>query len=213
MKYAFAAPITGTALAFLLLLTMPLYAQSSGRLRHVENRVVKQKQAPRAAITTLIAFIEYVRREKPDIATDAKASERWLTKVLRKTFIDAYEARVAYIRKHSDYKPEYPDNSSFSGVWEQPTTFSVVSGRQYDYHNADNPHAKRVVIDVLYEWGHEKIANYPGMRNLRTYIFGYEDNAWKLGDIYQYDDEFGGASSLLQSLERCVNTSGDDCPA
>lgn len=56
------------------------------------------------------------------------------------------------------------------------------------------------MIVVLYEWGNEDDLNnqYPGVRNLHTFVFIFEDGSWKLDDIYIYNDEFTTAESLHQ---------------
>jgi hypothetical protein len=114
--------------------------------------------------------------------------------------MESNAAWVEYLKKHPDDKPDGPDNASFTGVWNQPTTFSIVSARQYDYRNKTNPNAFRTMIDVLYEWGNEDDLNnqYPGVRNLHTFVFIFEDGACKLDDIYIYNDEFTGTESLHQ---------------
>ncbi|HMJ09356.1 MAG TPA: hypothetical protein VK468_10150 [Pyrinomonadaceae bacterium] len=102
------------------------------------------------------------------------------------------------MRKNPGDKPEYPDNASFTGVWNQPTYYSIISARQYDYRNTTNPNSLKAIIDVLYEWGQENSLDnqYPGTRNLRSYIFIFEDGLWKLDDIYGFEDEFTSAESL-----------------
>ena len=121
-------------------------------------------------------------------------------KKFRETMMKSNSAWVEYLRKNPDYKPDGPSNSSFTGVWNQPTTFSIVSTRQYDYRDKSNPLALRTMIDVLYVWGNEEnICNqYPGVRNLHTFIFILEEGPWKLDDVYIYNDEFTGSESLRQ---------------
>ena len=60
------------------------------------------------------------------------------------------------------------------------------------------------MIDVMYEWGKEDTEDnqYPGVRNLHTFIFIFEDGAWKLEDTYVYNDEFTRSESLHQYLSK-----------
>lgn len=194
-----------SAIPFGLLLLLTVCSAASaqtGRLRQVKKNPVIQKKASDAAITTFVAFFEYVKKYEPDIVGDVKAQEKWLTKSLRKNMMDLNNAWDVHMSKNPDHKPEHPNNSSFLGVWNQPTTYSIVSARQYDYRNKDNPNAFRTVIDVFYEWGDEKdICNqYPGVRNLHSFMFVFEDGAWKLDDIYIFNDEFTTSDSLRQSF-------------
>jgi hypothetical protein len=174
------------------------------RLRQVKNNPVKQKSASTKAIATFVTFFEYVKKDTPDIVTDTKAQERWLSKSLRREMMEANAAWVAYLKKYPNNKPDGPDNASFADFWNQPTTYSIVSTRQYDYRNATNPNAFRTMIDVLFEWGNEDdgSSEYPGVRNLHTFVFVFEDGRWKLDDIYIFDDEFTEAESLHQYFSK-----------
>jgi hypothetical protein len=174
-------------------------AQNS-RLSQVSKNPVIKKPASAKAISTFVALFEYVKKAKPDIVQDQKAQERWLTKTFRSEMLAFNAARVEYMKQHPTDKPEYPSNYSFLGVWNKPTTYSIVSARQYDYRNAANPNAYRTTVDVFYEWGHEDTINnqYPGVRNLHSFMFTMEDGSWKLDDIYVYNDEFTTSESLRQ---------------
>ena len=182
----------------LTLLSSGVFAQ--GRLRQTKDGPIKQKAGSAKAIATFIEFFEYVKKDKPDIVEDKQAQERWLSKSFRKTMMDSNSAWVEYLKKNPDFKPGGPSNSSFTGVWNQPTTYSIVSTREYDYRDKSNPQALRTVIDVLYVWGTENSADnqYPGVRNLHTFMFIFEDGAWKLDDVYIFNDEFTSSESLRQ---------------
>jgi len=188
-------------LLFLSAFVGSVHAQGfNDRMLRVKSRSIVQKQASPLAVSSLVAFIDYVKKSDPDITRDLKSQTRWLSKSLRKEMMDAYAREAARMNKNPEDKPEYPDNASFTGVWNQPTYYSIVSAREYDYRNAKNPNSFRTVIDVLYEWGKEDTIDnqYPGVRNLRSYIFIKEDGLWKLDDIYGFGDEFTGSESLRQ---------------
>lgn len=172
----------------------------SKRLKQVENNPVKQRPASTKAVRTFVAFFEYVKKYEPSIVDDLEAQKRWLSKSLRREMMEANAAWVEYLKKNPHDKPDGPSNSSFTGVWNQPTTYSIVSSRQYDYRNATNPSAFRTMIDVLYEWGQENDPEnqYRGVRNIHTFVFIFEDGGWKLDDIYIFNDEFTSAESLYQ---------------
>jgi len=187
------------AFVFLCIFVNGVHAQESGgRMRRVKSRSIVKKQAPPVVVSTLVSFFEYVKKSVPDIVSDLKSQTRWLSKSLRKDMMEAYARETAKMRKNPGDKPEYPDNASFTGVWNQPTYYSIISARQYDYRNTTNPNSLKAIIDVLYEWGQENSLDnqYPGTRNLRSYIFIFEDGLWKLDDIYGFEDEFTSAESL-----------------
>lgn len=177
---------------------------AQSRLRQVKSNPVKQKPASAEAIATFVAFFEYVKKYKPDIVNDKQAQAKWLSKSFRETMMEANSAWVEYLKKYPDNKPDGPSNSSFTGVWNQPTAYSIVSTRQYDYRDKENPLALRTMIDVLYVWGNEDTIDnqYPGVRNLHTFMFIREDGAWKLDDVYIFNDEFTGSESLRQYFRK-----------
>ncbi|MEJ7623481.1 MAG: hypothetical protein WKF34_05775 [Pyrinomonadaceae bacterium] len=163
------------------------------RMQEVENNSHAQKQAPAECAAVFKEFFNYVKKVEPDIVADEQAQNRWLSQSLRKRLVN-YAKRAGSPTEN----PAYPRNSFFVGVWNEPTTYSIVGSRHYDYHNSKNPNANRAIIDVLYEWGNENtIQNqYPGIKSLRSFIFVYEGGAWKLEDIYTFNDEFSSAESL-----------------
>ena len=171
------------------------YAQDTGlpRLQRVKNKAVVQKEAPTAAVATFEEFFSYIKKGRPELAGDEKAQNRWLASSLKRNFLE-YAKRVC--PDHHDY----PRNDFFLGVWNQPTTYSIIGTRFYDYHNGKNPIATRAIIDVLYEWGSEdSIHNqYPGVRQLRSFIFIKENGGWKLDDIYGFNDEYTTSESLKE---------------
>lgn len=177
---------------------------AQSRLRQVKSNPVIQKPASAEAVATFVAFLEYVKKYKPDIVDDKNAQARWLSKGLREAMMESNSAWVEYLKKHPGDKPDGPSNSSFTGVWNHPTTYSIVSTRQYDYRDKNNPLALRTMIDVLYVWGNEDTIDnqYPGVRNLHTFIFIREDRAWKLDDVYIFNDEFTSSESLRQYFRK-----------
>jgi hypothetical protein len=54
------------------------------------------------------------------------------------------------------------------------------------------------VIDVLYKWGPK--TNYSGDERTSSFVFLYEDGAWKLDDVYTFRGAFVQAESLSQYL-------------
>jgi len=195
--------LTLILIVFLIVANCVESAGQSGRLRQVRRNPVRQKLASAGARKTFVDFFEYVKKYEPDIVKDAKAQEKWLTRSLRKDLMANKAMWDAYMAKFPENKPDYPHNATFLGVWNQPTTYSIVSAREYDYRDKSNPNAYRTIVDVLYEWGHEDSMDnqYPGVRNLHSFIFIFEEGSWKLEDIYMYNDEFTGAESLKQYLE------------
>jgi hypothetical protein len=164
------------------------------RMHEAENNSQAQNQAPTESLTVFREFFAYVQKSEPSIVTDEQAQNRWLTQRMRKSF-------VSHINRSGSptENPAYPSNATFTCVWNQPTTYSIVGSRHYDHRNGDNPNDNRAIIDVLYEWDtySDGINNqYPGEKSLYSFIFVFEDGAWKLDDIYTFDDEYTSAESL-----------------
>lgn len=165
------------------------------RLKRITTRSLVKLPVPTESTRAFADFFQYTKKSKANIVDDKAAQTRWLSKAMRTALME-YAKRA----RTPEENPDYPRNDFFLGVWNPPTTYAIVDTRFYDYHNKENPGAKRVMIDVLYEWGHEETLDnqYPGVRNLRTYCLIFEDGTWKLDDIYGFNDEFTRAESLLQ---------------
>lgn len=188
---------TNTMLKIICLLVFLFVTNSCNlfvRMHEVENNSQAQNQAPAESVAVFREFFAYVQKTEPSIVTDEQAQTRWLTQRMRKAFVNHI--------KHSGSpteNPGYPSNATFTCVWNQPTTYSIVGSRYYDHRNGDNPNDNRAIIDVLYEWDtySDGINNqYPGEKSLYSFIFVFEDGTWKLDDIYIFDDEYTSAGSL-----------------
>ena len=170
-------------------------SQVSG-IREVENKSHLNKQAPAECIDTFRSFFSLVQTPEQNIIADENSQKRWLSVRLQKAL--SHHLKKEMFQKHPEH-PDYPNNYSFVGVWNFPTTFSIIGSRHYDYRNDDNPADNRAVIDVLYEWDtySDGINNqYPGDKSLRSFIFVFEDGSWKLDDIYTFTDESASPGSL-----------------
>lgn len=175
-------------------------SQVSG-IREVKNKSRTNKQAPAECLDTFRAFFSYLQKSESNIITDEKAQIRWLSKLMRASL-------DGHIQRFGDptAKPGFPSNSSFIGVWNNPTTYSIIGSRHYDYRNAQNPNDNRAVIDVLYEWEKnedERNLNnqYPEERFLMSFIFVYEDGLWKLDDVYTFSDEYMTPGGLRNGFD------------
>lgn len=140
--------------------------------------------APRECLTTFREFFSYLQKADANIVRDETAQRRWLTQELRKSLAQ----KVATFTSPAD-DPDFPSNATFVGSWDYPTTYSIVATRRY---------GQRAVIDVLYKWGPK--TNYPGDERTSSFVFLYEDGAWKLDDIYTFRGAFAQAESLSQYL-------------
>ena len=170
-------------------------------IREVRVKSHVHKSAPAGCVAAFRAFFSYVQKREPSILTDERAQTRWLSRLMRKSLAE-------HVKRSGDPKenPDYPSNQTFVGVWNNPTTFSIIGSRHYDYRNPDNQDDNRAAIDVLYEWGENKDGNldnqYPGEKSLRSFIFVHEDGAWKLDDIYTFTDEYASPGSLRGYFDR-----------
>lgn len=169
-----------------------VYGQNA-EMRERESNIKSNKEAPAECLAAFREFFAYLKKDANDIVTDEQSQTRWLSKPLR----DAFAGYIKRAGKPSE-NPDYPSNALFLSVWNNPTTFSIVGSRSYDFRNKLNPKDNRAIIDVLYEWDEKGGSNneYPGERSLYSYIFIFEDGLWKLDDIYTFDDEFSGVGNL-----------------
>jgi hypothetical protein len=168
--------------------------------REVDNNAPSQKQAPAECVAVYREFFAYVFKPEPNIVTDEQAQKRWLSKLMIRAFTDHIQSFP-----HPSETPDYPTNSTFVGVWNYPTTYSIIGSRHYDTRNDDNPDDNRAVIDVLYEWDTQTDGlenQYPGEKSLRSFIFVHEDGAWKLDDIYTFTDEYSRPGSLRSYFQK-----------
>lgn len=188
--------------AFILISTLNPFARVSSQVsatREVPNKSRAETPAPPACIAAFRAFFNYVQKQEPSILTDKQAQDRWLSRLM-KTALAKHIAQSGNRKEN----PDYPSNQSFVGVWDKPTTFSIVGSRHYDYRNTNNPDDNRAVIDVLYEWS--KTAgpknNYPGEKMLRSFILVFENGAWKIDDVYTFSDKYATPESLRAYFEK-----------
>ena len=156
-------------------------------------------QAPSECVAVFNTFFDYVRKPEPSLITDQQAQERWLSKLFRASLAEG-------IKRAGDPQsnPDYPSNGTFVGVWSYPTSVSIIGSRHYDYRDADNLEDNRAVIDVLYEWDKNGSLDnqYPGAKALYSFLFVFEDGAWKLDDIYTFSDKYARPGSLRSYFSR-----------
>jgi hypothetical protein len=154
---------------------------------------VSKAEAPAECVAVFRAFFDYVRKPEPSLITDKQAQERWLSKLFRMSLADG-------VKRAGDPKenPDYPSNRHFVGVWNYPTSYSIIGSRHYDYRNDDNPDDNRAIIDVLYEWDKNGSLDnqYPGAKALYSFVFVFEDGAWKIDDVYTFSDKYASPGSL-----------------
>lgn len=156
------------------------------------------RAAPSECIAVFGDLMKYIGKPEPNIANDAEAQGRFLTRSMRKALSD----HVNQLGDSPDHH-EAVSNQSFTRVWNQPSAYSMAGSRHYDNAGADNPNDNRAIIDVLYEWDQwsDGLTNqYPGEKQLLSFIFVFEDGLWKLDDIYVFDDEYTTADSLKQGF-------------
>lgn len=140
--------------------------------------------APRECLSAFREFFRYLQRPETNIIRDETAQKRWLTQDLRK----ALAQKVATFTSPAD-DPDFPSNATFVGSWDYPSTYAIAASRRY---------GQRAVVDVIYKWGPK--TNYPGDERTTSFVFLYEDGAWKLDDIYTFRGAFVQAESLSQYL-------------
>ena len=171
------------ALSFTQSATAQTQQRTSTKIEEVKQRSIAVA-APRECLTAFREFFSYLQKADTNIIRDEAAQKRWLSEELRKSLAQ----KVATFTSPND-DPDYPSNATFVGSWDYPTTYAVVASRRY---------GSRAVIDVLYKWGPN--TNYPGDERTSSFVFIFEDRAWKLDDIYTFRGKFVQAESLSQYL-------------
>jgi hypothetical protein len=171
---------------------------SAARMREVES-AISAKPAPAECLAAFREFFAYIKKTQPDMIRDQTAQNRWLSRNLRK----ALAHNVARFANETNV-PDFPTNQTFLGVWSRPEIYSIIGSRHYDYHDAKNPEDNRAIIDVLYDWGNsDSLDNqYPGQKSLKSFIFVFEEGAWKLDDIYNFTDAYASPESLSSYWNR-----------
>ena len=140
--------------------------------------------APQQCLNAFREFFSYLQKSNTNIVKDERTQKLFLSENLR----EAFKQKIASFATGSD-DPDFPDNGTFIGSWDYPTTYSIVSSRRY---------GNRAIVDVLYKWGPN--TNYAGDERTTSFIYVFEDRMWKLDDVYTFRGEFATAESLNQYL-------------
>lgn len=146
-------------------------------------------EAPAEAVKRVREIIKYLFHQKPDIATDKGAQNRWLSEPMRNALANRQTVYAAYAKENPDSPEGPPSNADFIGSWNYPTGFRLVGSRLA---------GQRAVVDVLFTWG--KNTEYPGDTRLTCYVLVRENGSWKLEDIYTFEGKFVSAGSLLETF-------------
>lgn len=157
-------------------------------------------QAPEECLNELRGLVEYLNSGQNDIVTDKTAQNNFLSVELKDSFV-----KHIIHSEQGERTCDFPSNQTFLNIWNAPTTYSVVGSRQYDFRNKKNQNLNVAIVDVLYEWSEysDGINNqYPGNKSLHSFIFVFEENKWKLDDVYSYDGEYTSTSSLKNYLQK-----------
>jgi hypothetical protein len=156
-----------------------------------EELAVKRSasEAPAEAVKRVREIIKYLFHQKPDLATDKGAQNRWLSEQMRKALSNRQTVYEAYAKENPESPEGPPSNADFIGSWNYPTGFRFVGSRLA---------GRRAVVDVLFTWG--KDTEYPGDTRLTNYVLVRENGSWKLEDIYTFEGKFVSAESLLETF-------------
>ena len=140
--------------------------------------------APKQCLLAFREFFSYLQKKETNIVKDERSQKLFLSTNLR----TAFQKNIASFTSGAD-DPDFPENGTFIGSWDYPTTYSIMSSRRY---------GNRAILDVLYKWGPN--TNYEGDERITSFIYVFEDRMWKLDDIYTFRGEFVTAESLNQYL-------------
>ena len=164
---------------------------NASRIGEVSSASTAVASAPSECLTSVRDFITYISREKPDIASDRDAQNRWLSQNLRRGLAHRLGAYRAFVKSNPDSPEGPPNNGDFVGSWDYPSIYSIIGSRRY---------GDRALVDIMFTWG--KKTQYPGDTRLVTYVLVREDNAWKLDDIYTLRGKFVEAGSLSSTFAK-----------
>lgn len=148
-------------------------------------------QAPAECLKSFHDFFDYVQQPEPDIAKDQQAQIRFLSNKMQKAILRKIEIEDKKAKENPKDKREYPENGSFVGAWDYPTTYEIVGSRIY---------GEQAAIDVLYKWGEN--TEYAGNERLSSFIYKREGVLCKLEDIYTFDGAYNDAESLINYFRK-----------
>lgn len=183
IKHTLVVLLTIFATAFSFTVRAQTRQSAPTRIEEVKQRPVTIA-APRQCLSAFREFFSYLQKAGTNIISDDAAQNRWLSQELR----SALKQKVATFTSPKE-DPDFPGNATFVGTWDYPTTYSIVASRRY---------GQRAVVDVLYKWGPN--TNYPGDERISSFVFVFQNSAWKLDDIYTFRGEFVPAGSLSEYL-------------
>src|SRR5262245_33819458 len=82
--------------------------------------------APKQCLLAFREFFKYLQKNEPDIVKDERTQKLFLSENLRK----AFQQKINSFTNGSN-DPDFPDNGTFIGSWDYPTTYSILSSRRY----------------------------------------------------------------------------------
>jgi len=136
-------------------------------------------------------FFHYLLSSKNDISTDSKAQGHWLAKPLRKLLASATEAANKSVKAHPDEKIDLPDNKTFLGAWDPPTSFEITKSQQT---------LSQALVTINCKWGPD--TQYPGDKRVMTAVLTLENGSWKISDIQTHAGKFASEGTLVEELRQ-----------
>ncbi|HEY3899157.1 MAG TPA: hypothetical protein VGM54_11115 [Chthoniobacter sp.] len=145
---------------------------------------------PASPEATANDFFHYLLTPKRDIAKDSATQARWLSKDVRHALAAAEAGSEKAAEGHPNEQVDAPDNGTFLGAWDPPTSFKITDTKS-------TPPTARV--NLRYTWGPK--SQYPGETRNMTALLTLEDGAWKIRDIRSHAAKFNPESTLLRDLQ------------
>ena len=146
-------------------------------------------QAVSSPETVVQDFFNYLLAGKRDMATDVSAQKRCLTRELQRALATTVAATSRALKAHPDEKIDVPDNSTFLGAWDPPTTFKVSKSKAAQ---------SQATVEVTLTWGPK--TNYPGEVQKRTVALTMEEGSWRIREITVHPSKFAQAGTLTGEL-------------
>ena len=150
--------------------------------------VLDKLSGPPQCVENFRGFINYIFGNTPNLFFNERAQDQWLSEDLRRAA--ANHVRT-FLRAQSEPTPPptFPDNVTFVGAWDFPTSYRIVGAR---------PEGGKYIIEILYIWGPG--TNYEGERRPVSVIFVDEGGNCKVDDMLHHAAPYSSKFRLKEEL-------------
>jgi hypothetical protein len=133
-------------------------------IKEINRPLSSDIEVPPACLVNLREFIGYLFSNSPNIFYNEEARRKWFADNLQRAA--ANHLKVYQRESQKQEFPTFPDNSTFIGASEYPTTYSIVKAERLK---------NQIEISVLFEW--KNTQNYNGDTRIGKFDFVEEYDA------------------------------------